>query len=179
MTSEVVTVETTGFAARAVGHYDAASTPAYVVQALAILLGPIFFAASVYMTLGRVIRAVDGERYSMMRLKRITKIFVGGDILCFLAQALGGGMLAGAESAEDVDRGETVIIVGLILQMAIFGFFLVVAGTFHLRMRRRPTEKSLRGVIDWARAMVLVYVLSVLITLRNLFRVIEYTMGGM
>ncbi|KIW65624.1 hypothetical protein PV04_07866 [Phialophora macrospora] len=170
-------LETAGFAARAAGHYDPESTPAYVVQALAILLGPIFFAASVYMTLGRVIRAVDGERHSMMRLTRITKIFVGGDILCFLTQALGGGMLAGADSAKAVDRGENVILAGLILQMLIFGFFLVVAGTFHFRMRRHPTEKSMGGVFNWEGAMFVVYILSALITLRNLFRVIEYIMG--
>lgn len=50
----------------------------YVIQSLLILLAPILFAASLYMTLSRVIRAVDGGSYSPIAPRWLTRIFVAG-----------------------------------------------------------------------------------------------------
>lgn len=61
----------------------------YVIQSLLTLLGPSFFAASIYMILGRIIRLTDGERHSMIRSNWLTKIFVLGDVLSFFVQSGG------------------------------------------------------------------------------------------
>lgn len=63
----------------------------YIVQSLLLLLGPALFAASVYMVFGRLIRLLGGERYSLIRVNWLTKIFVTGDVLSFLVQS--GGAL--------------------------------------------------------------------------------------
>lgn len=42
------------------------------------------------MELGRVILLVRGERFSIVRVNWLTKIFVAGDVLSFLMQASGG-----------------------------------------------------------------------------------------
>ena len=63
----------------------------YIIQSLLLLLGPSFFAASIYMILGRIIRLTGGERYSLIGPKWLTKIFVVGDILSFFVQS--GGKL--------------------------------------------------------------------------------------
>lgn len=47
------------------------------------------FAASIYIILGRIILLVDGERYSLVRQKWLTKLFVAGDVLSFLLQGAG------------------------------------------------------------------------------------------
>jgi hypothetical protein len=62
------------------------------MQTLLLLLAPTLFAASMYMILGRLIRLLDAEAHSMIRTTRLTKIFVGGDILSFLVQS--GGMFS-------------------------------------------------------------------------------------
>lgn len=62
----------------------------YIIQSLLTLLGPTFFAASIYMILGRLIRYLEADAYSMIRPKWLTKFFLLGDILSFFAQ--GGGM---------------------------------------------------------------------------------------
>lgn len=54
-----------------------------------LLLGPALFAASIYMILARLIRLLEAERYSMIRTKWLTKVFVLGDVLSFFTQ--GGG----------------------------------------------------------------------------------------
>jgi hypothetical protein len=54
-----------------------------------ILLAPALFAASIYMILGRIILLVEGQDHSIIRPQWLTKIFVFGDVICFLL--LGGG----------------------------------------------------------------------------------------
>lgn len=160
------------------GHNNPAARGPYIIQALLILLAPIFFAASVYMVLGRIVRRTKAEAYSMIRVTWLTKLFVGGDVFCFLLQALGGGMLAGANTASEVSRGQDVILAGLVLQIIVFGFFVVVALVFHKRLRQRPTPTVDKGSFRWERFMLMLYAVSTLITFRNLFRVIEYAMGS-
>lgn len=59
------------------------------MQSLFILLAPILLAASIYRVLGRIITFVHGEHLSFVPVKRMTIIFVGGDILSFIIQAAG------------------------------------------------------------------------------------------
>ena len=111
------------------------------MQSLLLLIAPALFAASIYIVLGRVILLVDGERYSLIRQKWLTKIFVTGDVISFLVQAGGGGIQA-AGTLELLHAGEKIIVVGLFLQLAFFGFFIVVAGLFHFRfVRANPRSK--------------------------------------
>ena len=49
----------------------------------------MLFAATVYMHLGRIVRAIDGEDICLVRPKWLTKIFVAGDVLSFFIQAGG------------------------------------------------------------------------------------------
>ncbi|THY74109.1 RTA1-domain-containing protein [Aureobasidium pullulans] len=168
------TVEVIGYGARAYARSHTTDTLPYAIQSLLILLAPILFAASVYMYLGRVIHSVDGQRHCLIPLKFLTKVFVAGDVACFLAQGAGGGLLSSAKKASKINLGQNIILAGLILQIVIFFGFLVVAINFHIRMRGRSTA-SPRG---WQRKLLGLYVVSVLIAVRNIFRAIEYGMGS-
>lgn len=66
------------------------TTGPYIIQSTLLLIAPALFAASIYMELGRVILLVRGERFSIVRVNWLTKIFVAGDVLSFLMQASGG-----------------------------------------------------------------------------------------
>lgn len=67
------------------------TTPPYIIQSILLLLGPTLFAASIYMVLGRIIILLDAADYSVIRPKRLTAVFVTGDVLSFLAQGGGKG----------------------------------------------------------------------------------------
>lgn len=54
-----------------------------------ILIAPALFAASIYMILGRIIILVGGQDHSIIRPQWLTKIFVVGDVICFLLLAGG------------------------------------------------------------------------------------------
>lgn len=80
-----------GHAARA---YNADESPNYsdapfIMQTLLMLLAPALFAASIYMILGRLIRVLDAEHFSIIRTRWLTKIFVLGDVLSFAVQGIG------------------------------------------------------------------------------------------
>ncbi|KAH7081001.1 RTA1 like protein-domain-containing protein [Paraphoma chrysanthemicola] len=167
--------ETIGYAARAAAHNDTESTTPYIIQSTLILVAPILFAASVYMILGRLIRRTDSASYSIIRVNWVTKIFVIGDIFCFCIQGGGAGLLVQAKDADGFKRGENIILGGLILQILIFGFFVVVAGIWHRRLSAVPTAAA--AEIPWKKYILFLYASSVFITVRNLCRVIEYAMG--
>ncbi|KAH7371931.1 RTA1 like protein-domain-containing protein [Pyrenochaeta sp. MPI-SDFR-AT-0127] len=167
-----------GYICRAMGKTKPNVLLPYIIQSLLILLAPILFAASVYMFLARILRATNTANYSIIRITWVTKVFVSGDILCFLIQAAGGGILASSDDKTGSDIGKGVILAGLCLQMVIFGFFVVVAAVWQKRMRRHDTKSSETTSFNWLIYLQMLYIVSILITIRNLFRVIEYAMGS-
>jgi len=130
------------------------------------------------MILGRVIRAMEGEKWCIVSVRWLTKIFVGGDITCFLIQGSGGGILSQATTQKDVDLGEHIILGGLILQIAVFVVFIVVAFLYHIRVRPHLRNMSRAATLPWQRYLLMLYAVSLLILVRNVFRVIEYAMGS-
>ncbi|KAM7208387.1 RTA1 like domain containing protein [Naviculisporaceae sp. PSN 640] len=149
----------------------------YILQALTILLAPALFAASIYMVLGRIIRLLDAAHLSLVRTTWLTKIFVAGDVLSFAAQGAGGGLLSSAKNKKDQDLGNTIILVGLGIQVVVFGLFIVTTVLFHLRIGKQPTSRSFGVTTDWRGMIWVLYGSSGLIMIRSLFRMIEYAMG--
>ncbi|EXK78281.1 hypothetical protein FOQG_17039 [Fusarium oxysporum f. sp. raphani 54005] len=172
-------VETVGYGARA---YSATQTPdwelmPYILQSVFILLGPAFFAASIYMVLGRLICFLEGQHLSMIKVNRLTKIFLLGDILSFFGQGGGGGLLASASDKGSQDLGNNIIIVGLAIQVIFFGGFMVITAIFHVRILRQPTKRSQTTGAPWQVFMAVLYFTSALIMVRSVFRMIEYAQG--
>lgn len=171
--------EAIGYAGRAL---SAKETPdwtlmPYIMQSILLLLGPTFFAASIYMILGRLIRLTNGEAHSIVRATLVTKIFLVGDIMSFFAQSAGGGMLAKAKSQDDQKNGERIIIIGLLIQIAFFGFFIVVSALFHYRIALYPTARSRKVQVPWRRYLWILYIASGLIMVRSIYRLLEYVQG--
>lgn len=73
--------------------------------------------------------------------------------------------------------GSNIIIVGLFVQLAFFGFFMVVAVNFHWKLVRRPTIQS-RSSFAWRKLIYTMYLASLLIMVRSVFRVVEYLQGN-
>ncbi|OAA75984.1 RTA1 like protein [Akanthomyces lecanii RCEF 1005] len=168
--------ETIGYVGRFLAYDKTGELIPYMLQSIFLLLAPILFAASLYMTLGRVIRAVDGDQFSMIRSKWITAIFVTGDIVSFMIQGGGAGILVKADSASSQNTGQNIIVSGLIFQILIFGIFCVVSLSFHLRFARKGLVNCYLD-IPWSSVLVMLYATSGLVMLRNIFRVVEYAMG--
>ncbi|KAM5356611.1 hypothetical protein ACJ41O_003257 [Fusarium nematophilum] len=171
--------EAVGYVGRALSAQEAPdfTKNPYIIQSILLLLGPALFAASIYMVLGRLINLLDAGDLSIIRTKWLTKVFVTGDVLSFLAQSGGGAMLAKAKNKDDVRKGENIIIGGLGIQILFFGFFMIVTLIFHLRIRRQPTQRSYEVATPWRALLYVLYATSFLILVRSVFRVAEYVLG--
>lgn len=130
------------------------------MQSTLILLAPAFFAASVYMTLGRIVRSVvraqsneglqgtttttssrtsNGRSLVLVPVKWTTRLFVLSDILSFTIQGSGAGLMV---STGNLKLGQNIVVVGLCTQVLMFAFFGADTIFFHIRMNRRLKEQA-------------------------------------
>ena len=126
---------TIGYAARYLSAQSPSELMPYIMQSLFIILPPSLYAATIYMIYGRLVIFVNAEHASVIRPTLVTKIFVCGDVVAFFMQSGGGGMMAQADMA---DMGQKIMLLGLFVQLAFFGFFVVVSAIFYFRMRSAP-----------------------------------------
>ncbi|KAK1143704.1 hypothetical protein N8T08_006104 [Aspergillus melleus] len=169
-----IAFEFIGYCARASAHGKTGNMMPFCIQNVFILLGPALFAASVYMVLGRVVVAVKGEKYSIIPIRWLTKLFVLGDVLSFLIQGGAAGMMISTDLAS---LGNKLVIVGLVVQIIMFGLFIVTAVVFQVRMRMNPRPELYSANFRWKFHLVTLYIVSLLIMVRSLFRVAEFIMG--
>ncbi|EOO03091.1 putative rta1 domain-containing protein [Phaeoacremonium minimum UCRPA7] len=94
-----------------------------------------------------------------------------------LTRVIGGGRLADAKTKGDRNTGQTIILVGLFIQVAFFGLFIIVTCIFHYRIVQKPTARTYSLTVPWRGFLKALYAASVLIMIRSIFRVIEYIMG--
>ncbi|KAB8253780.1 RTA1 like protein-domain-containing protein [Aspergillus pseudonomiae] len=174
-----------GYICRVLSHFDKESVPIYAVGNTLILLAPPLYAASIYMTLGRLIRYLDAEHLSPVSTKWLTTIFVAGDVISFLAQGTGAGIMASG-TISGMNTGENITIAGLCVQLVFFSVFIIVATLFHYRIHKNPTSQSVGSSIfprnwrdaTWETVIFGLYSASVLILIRSIFRLIEYAQGN-
>ncbi|RSL74306.1 hypothetical protein CEP53_000336 [Fusarium sp. AF-6] len=172
--------EIIGYAARAIAYNNTGELIPYVLQSALLLLAPILFAASLYMTLARVVRAVKGAPFSIITPRWLTRIFVFGDVFSFIVQSSGAGLRVQAGNNPEIDPnlGSNIIVGGLIFQIAIFGVFIATALIFSSRFRRHVAGGAVVYDVPWQESLNMLYVTSMMIMVRNIFRVVEYAMGS-
>ncbi|KFZ11826.1 hypothetical protein V501_04567 [Pseudogymnoascus sp. VKM F-4519 (FW-2642)] len=175
--------ETFGYYGRTKAHENISKVGSWMLQNVLILGGPTFLAATVYMTLGRYIVALDAHDHAMIAPRWITRIYILIDVLCFVSQFMGAGIQASG-NPKIIDFGNKAILGGLIFQLVAFAFFVLMAIRVHSRLNGRhevytamPSRWPMSRKYFWS-----LYVVSVLFIVRNLVRAIEYaqqaTSGG-
>ncbi|PWY92368.1 RTA1 domain protein [Aspergillus heteromorphus CBS 117.55] len=160
-----------GYIFRIVCYNNTASITSYSVQSVLILLAPVLYAASVYMTLGRIIRSIHAEELSVVPVSWLTRLFVISDIVAFWVQGGGAGLMVMQNMAT---VSKVIVIVGLVIQMAMFSFFIVTSVVFYRRAQQIPPTA---GGVPWRQHMNTLFAVSGFILIRSIYRVVEYTMG--
>ncbi|KAK7414924.1 hypothetical protein QQX98_006249 [Neonectria punicea] len=113
--------EVVGYGARISARSKTNKIMPFVIQNMFILIAPALLAASVYMTLGRIITSVRAEKYSMIRPTRLTKTFVTGEILSFMIQGGSAGLMV-IQKPGLAEWGERIVIIGLMVQVSCLPF---------------------------------------------------------
>ncbi|PYH93809.1 hypothetical protein BO71DRAFT_450502 [Aspergillus ellipticus CBS 707.79] len=147
-----------GYIGRCIAHNNNNNTTTtmgpYILANIFILLGPTLFAASIYMTLGRLIRRVKGEHLSPIRVSRLTKTFVWGDVLSFLVQ----GNSSSLSILGYPQWAKVAVVAGLPIQLVSFSLLSSSRGAF--------------------RSLRVLYAVSGLAVVRSVFRIVGYVLGN-
>ncbi|KAH6625098.1 putative RTA1 domain protein [Boeremia exigua] len=167
--------EAAGYYGRAWAHDNIRNGTPYLIQMMLILGSAPLLAATVYMTLGRLARNLDAANYCIIRSTWVSKIYILIDVASFGCQMAGSAAQASGE--EGAKQGIFIVKIGLGIQLAAFGLFLLMAVVLHMRLNSGPTAVSERPQVRWRKHMWTLYAVSFLIIARSLFRLIEFAQG--
>ncbi|KAJ6461190.1 RTA1 like protein-domain-containing protein [Mycena vitilis] len=180
-----------GFAVRILVHSSSTSLGLNIATTLLILLSPCLYLALDYMILGRLAVLFGPEvskKAMLIAPTRIATIFVWSDVGTFLIQAVGGAMST-SSNINTIDLGNTIVIVGLGIQLASFGLFTTLVIFFGLRVRKHfPHVWHATGskafapfssapVADWHLLYYTLCLSCVSILIRSIFRMAEFIQG--
>ncbi|RBR24086.1 uncharacterized protein FIESC28_03199 [Fusarium coffeatum] len=150
----------------------------FVMTLTYTVLAPVLIAAGNYLLISRLILAVlPLSRHRILKIpgRRLTPIFVGCDIVAFLVQGSGSGIASSDNWKGEMERiGVKVLIAGLSFQLVAFTLFLCVFRRFHVLAGRMAVDSAPKG---WQKVVLAVYISSILIMTRCIFRVIEFAGG--
>ncbi|SMR60716.1 unnamed protein product [Zymoseptoria tritici ST99CH_3D1] len=167
-------VETFGYYVRFWLSRSPTNFKAYVLYDLLVLPAPIFLAATIYMSLSRIIMALAAQDLSPVRPSRMSKWFIFGDVVCFLVQLAGVGM--GVTTSRNIQEiGAKVVVVGLVFQILVFALFISAAVTLYRRYKSQVGPDS--GPLEWRRYLISLLTASGCIVIRNIVRGVEHAQG--
>lgn len=135
----------------------------------ALLMNLLVVAAFNYMLFGRLLRTYSNDAKALgVSATWVTRIFVGFDVISFLTQSAGAGLLSSAkDDRKKSENGQHIVMGGLVIQLVAFGFFTAVAVRFHMKVRRlqkMPTNFKSRAE-EWRPLLFCLYASCILIML--------------
>lgn len=132
-----------------------------------------------YMVLARMIYFfVPEKRIWPFKPSHLAIIFVCLDFGSFLVQAAGGTMATPGASASTIKTGLDIYMGGIGIQQFFICCFLVLAVQFHRQMLRLEKLGVLQGdKRRWKGMLYSLYFSLIAITVRIVYRLIEYTSG--
>ncbi|KAG5360335.1 Sphingoid long-chain base transporter RSB1 [Yarrowia sp. B02] len=158
----------------------------YIMQIVCLTLAPAFVMAGVYCILAKLV-VVYGESYSRLGPIVYTILFVVGDWVSIIIQAVGGGLAA---TQNNSDSGTWIMVAGIAFQVLVMSIFFLFYFDFLFRLWRgrkyadvldsqahRPDIEALKQgkklpifIAGQTLAIVLIYT-------RSIYRIIELAGG--
>lgn len=177
--------ETAAFIMRSLGARNQQNSTYAIASQLLFLLAPLWMNAFVYMVAGRLIWTYHPEKKVWcFKAIRLGMLFVTLDILSFFAQAAGGLMLSPGNEESIMELGKTIYMVGVGVQLFFIVVFIALIGKFlrdTIQAERFGTLPT-NGVAErrplWKLLTYALYAVLVLITIRIIFRLTEFSRGA-
>ena len=168
--------QTGAYITRILSIHNYSSSGLYSAWFILILLAPLWINAFVYMVLGRMVyNFTTSAKVLGIKAWRFGLYFVLLDIVAFLIQATGASMASGNNLTNDqIERGLHIYMGGIGFQLFFIICFIYVAYSFH---RQLNANSSTSGDVRAHRLLFVVYTVLGLITVRIIFRLIEYANG--
>lgn len=166
-------MESGGYYGRVWSSRDPHQVSAFVLYDLLVPVAPVFLSATFYILFARLVVALQASNLCSIRPRVLTKLFIVGDILCFISQFVGLGLqIPASESLRNA--GRVVLVIGLVLQWLLMLWFLIIVWMFFNRLSNSTRDFATR----WKRHIRVILACSGAVLLRNLVRIIEYAQGS-
>ncbi|KAI1765038.1 RTA1-domain-containing protein [Hypoxylon sp. FL1150] len=144
---------------------------AFLIQIVTLIIGPVFFTAALYVLLGTFI-VLLGRQYSLISARMYTIIFLSCDVISLVIQAAGGAMASSAASSQtDTHLGTSIMVAGVIFQLAAMTVFALLAVDFV----RRSTRFGMPA--KYKKVMIALFISLAVIYARSVFRTVELIEG--
>jgi hypothetical protein len=139
-------LECVGYIGRIMMNSNPWSESGFKLQICALVLGPSFVAAAIYLTLKHFV-LYCGPQYSLIQARLYPWIFVGCDFGSMVLQGIGGGLAAagGTKNAKLINGGNKMIVAGIAFQvvtMAVCGTLVLV---YIIRYKKGASARSAIG----------------------------------
>ncbi|KAF8578582.1 RTA1-domain-containing protein [Ramaria rubella] len=166
--------EMSGFVLRILSVMNQTNQGVFIPQQLLIILAPLWVNAFDYMILGRMIHFFLPDQMVLgIKARRLTLLFVLLDVTAFIVQGGGGSMLSSNNDPKTIELGLHIYMGGIGLQELFIIFFSFLAISFHKKVKSLNTGRRTK----WKPLLYTLYASLVLITIRVIFRLIEYSQG--
>ncbi|UNI17581.1 hypothetical protein JDV02_003913 [Purpureocillium takamizusanense] len=144
----------------------------FLMQIVLITTGPVFYTASIYVTLSKTIEHL-APRLSRFRPQLFYWIFIPTDMVCLALQAAGGAL--STTSSGSSDTGVNVAMAGLALQVAVLAIFSLLFADYMFRYTRDAATPPLGTRLRLFFGGLSVAI--VLILARSIYRCYELSKG--
>ena len=129
------------------------------------------------MTLGRIATAIGARRSLVVSPRLLTPLYILIDIGCVATQLIGSTLPASGDP-DAIKMSRTIILGGLIAQIAALGVFLLIAWHAERRTGRDPPRiLRISPTVNWKNHFRAIYLIVVLIVVRSVVRAIEFLQG--
>ncbi|KAJ7229305.1 RTA1 like protein-domain-containing protein [Mycena haematopus] len=165
--------ETAGLVLRVFSVLNTTSPAFGIPSQLLILLSPLWINAFLYVLMSRLVYFFVPEKHvAGISAQRLSLCFVLLDITAFLMQA-GGGTMISSDTPQTALLGIHIYMGGIGLQQFFVLGFTALVVRFHYKMKRLDGSTS----PEWKRPLYIMYASLALITVRIVFRLIEFSSG--
>jgi len=145
--------ETIGYVGRIILHSDPWSKAGFNMQIVCLIIAPAFNSAAIYLVLKHVTLCF-GERWSRIKPRFYTYIFVSCDIMSLVLQGAGGGLAATSRGNQKQQKtGDDLMMAGISIQVVIL-FCFGIASSDYIWRRRRASEPLSSEAAFFARSIM-------------------------
>ncbi|KAJ5609227.1 RTA-like protein [Penicillium herquei] len=160
---------TGGFITRAIaafGQWD--NVNIYIASSVLLLAGPPVYEGANYFILGRILYYIP--YHSPIHPGRVFSTFIAVGVIIEVITANGAVQLASANSTKQQQNvGKALLKAALILQLILMAAFVALATRFHFNCRKGSVLNH-----KIKRCLIVLYISCMLITVRTIYRTVEY-----
>ncbi|KAJ3766679.1 RTA1-like protein [Lentinula raphanica] len=180
-------MEILGWAGRLWSNINLPNGNAFTMQIVCTIMAPTPLLAANFVILADIIRRL-GDRYSRLRPRLYSIIFLSCDIIALAVQGGGGGIASSSEKTDIVNLGSHIMLAGIVFQLVVIICYMVLGAEFFWRFfHNRPFHRQSADFVDFNKASALdgnmkslIYALmfnTLCLFIRAIYRTIELSDG--